>query len=110
MNSVSCHCRPWVGKRQVSGKAAGAAIASRIPAVAFLRSGGPDPDQAYTSGFRPLPPLGKTEGDAFTFIKAREPGWCEIRDVDEYILSASSASNEADAVVDIEPISRCRSL
>jgi hypothetical protein len=62
--------RTWVGNAWVTPKAAGAAIAFRIPAAAFLRSGWPDLDQAYPSGFRPLPPLGKTEGDAFTFIEA----------------------------------------
>jgi hypothetical protein len=71
--------RTWVGNAWVTPKAAGAAIAFRIPAVAFLRSGWPDLDQAYPSGFRPLAALGKTKGDAFTFIEACEPRWCESR-------------------------------
>jgi hypothetical protein len=50
-----------------------------------------------------LPALGETESDAFTFIVGHEPGSFEGRDVDEHVLSAAIASNEAEALVDIEP-------
>jgi hypothetical protein len=31
------------------------------------------------------------------------PGWCESRDVDEYVLSSTIPGDEAEALVDIEP-------
>jgi hypothetical protein len=43
----------------------------------------------YPRGFRPFATLGDIEGDAFTFIEGHEPGWCESRDVDEYVLSST---------------------
>jgi hypothetical protein len=48
--------------------------------------------------------LRRTEGDAFTFIEGREPGWRESRDVDEYVLAATIASDEVEAFLDIEPL------
>jgi hypothetical protein len=60
-------------------------------------------DQPYPSGFRPLPSLGETEGDAFTFIEGREPGWCESRNMDEYVLATAIPSDKAEAFVDVEP-------
>ena len=69
--------------------------------------GPPEPllqlDQANPRGFRPLAALGDIEGDAFTFIEVREPGKSESRDVDEYVLSTIIPSDEAEALVDIEP-------
>src|SRR5215813_10470523 len=67
------------------------------------RSGWPDLDQPYPTGFRPLPALGETEGDAFTFIEAREPGSFKSRDVDECVLATTIPSDESEALVDIEP-------
>jgi hypothetical protein len=48
----------------------------------------------------------RLEGDALTFIEGREPRWCESRDVDECVLSTTIPSDEAKALVDIEPLHR----
>src|SRR5260370_27203596 len=66
----------------------------------------PTLDQPYPSGFRPLPALGETEGDTFTFIEGREPRLCESRNVDECVLSTTIPSDEAKALVDVEPLHR----
>src|ERR1700730_10594166 len=60
-------------------------------------------DQANSCCFGPPAALGDIEGDAVTFIEGREPGWRESRDVDEYVLSTITPSDEAEALVAIEP-------
>ena len=69
--------------------------------------GPPDPllqlDQANPRGFQPLAALGDSEGDTFTFIEGGEPGSFKSRDVDEYVHATTIPSDEAEALVDIEP-------
>ena len=85
-------------------KGAGAATAvSHQPRLFSVDEAGPTLDQPYPRGFRPFATLGDIEGDAFTFIEGHEPGWCESRDVDEYVLSSTIPGDEAEALVDIDP-------
>ena len=60
-------------------------------------------DQANLHGFQPLAALGDSEDDTFTFIDGGEPGSFKSRDVDEYVLATTIPSDEAEALVDIEP-------
>ena len=70
------------------------------------RRSSPDLDQPYPTGFRSLAPVDDIEGDALTFIEGREPGWCESRDVNEYVLATTIPSDEAEAPLDIESFHR----
>src|SRR5258708_16912190 len=97
----------WVGKRLGHSEGRWCGNCCQPPAAAFLlRSGWPDLDQPYPCGFRPLAALGDIEENAISFIEGREPGWRESRDVDECVLSTTIPSDEAKALVDIEPLHR----
>ena len=45
-----------------------------------------------------------------SFAEARQPGSFKSRDVDEYVLPTTIPSDEAEALVDIEPFHRAGHL
>ena len=61
-------------------------------------------DQAYPRRFEPFSPLDDIHDDTLSFVKGREPGSFKGRDVDEYVLPAAIPSDEAEALLDIEPL------
>ena len=60
-------------------------------------------DQANPRCFQPFPALDDIDDDGLPFSEAREPGSFESGDVNEYVLSATIAGNEAEALLDVEP-------
>ena len=61
-------------------------------------------DEAYSCRFQPFSALDDIDDDSLTLVEGREPGSFKGRDVDEHVLSTAIASNEAEALLDVESL------
>src|SRR5215831_19659658 len=60
-------------------------------------------NQANPCRFQSLPTLDDIDDHAISFAEAGEPRSFNSRDVDEYVLSAAIASDEAETLFRVEP-------
>ena len=75
-----------------------------LPHLGITRSRYDLLDEAYSCRFQPFSALDDIDDDSLTLVEGREPGSFKGRDVDEHVLSAAIASNEAEALLDVESL------
>ena len=60
-------------------------------------------DQPYPRRFQPFSTLDDVDDDGLPFGEVREPGSFESGDVDEHVLPATIAGDEAETLLGVEP-------
>ena len=87
-----------------SGQRRVVAIAAVVrPVTADFR---PNLDQANPRRFQPFAALDNIDDDLLAFAEAREPRSLKSGDVDEHVLSATIAGDEAEPLLGVEPLHR----
>src|SRR3984893_8531194 len=79
-----------------------------LPSSRMRAAGPPEPDlsEADPDGFGAFAALGDVDQHSLTFIEGGDPGSLEHRGVDESILAAIVANDEAEPLLGIEPLHR----
>ncbi len=67
---------------------------------------GLDLDQANPRCFKSFSALDDIDDDGLSFVEAREPRSFESGEVDEHVLPATIAGDEAEALLGVEPFHR----
>src|SRR5438552_11717975 len=70
----------------------------------------PNLDQANPSRFQPFAALDDIRNNSLSFAEAREARVFKSGDMHEHVLAAAIPSDEAEALLDVEPLDRARLL
>ena len=102
-----CCREPGVGNARLSpARAAGAATALDTSRAFLGRCGWPDLDQADPRGFESLSALDNIDDYGLSLVESGNTRTLQSRDVHEHVLAAAVPSDEAVALLGVEPLYR----